>query len=840
MKIFKILTITALTLCFSLLSICAFADDMPADKGAINAFFDKMVALEVLDKTDATDTDQMLRGDFLRLAMKIADVQLPVLKDDGDCFDDLESTSINRKYINAASYLGYISGEGGSFYPNKAISKAEAVKILMEILGYHTIAEEMGGFPAGYLACAGDSGILSELKVENDSALTLNEGLDILDAFLEAKLPSKEFDGDRVKVYISDKTLADHLGIGEVKGIISEAGATGLYSRNSRSDAQVCIRNVYMNVKEGVMCDDFLGMDCTGYYRIDKVTDEKILCYFKETAGKNNILKKDASDITYTNGSYTYKDKNKERTAKLSSTYSLIYNGQFAIPSDGLMDTDNGFIRLIDNNDDDYYDVVFVYKFTTYVLDDVNLAEKRLVTKSGKVFSVETDNDKYVTVYLDGVREDIDIFAAPLVFSYAESVNADRKVKTFYVSSKTIAGKASSKSSVKNEITIDGTTYNLRDSICNSIPLNVSCTFYIDSFGYVTYFETDKDSYEVGYLYKCKIIEYDDGEERGAIRVFGTDGVFREYNFAEKVRYNGAAKNYGTKVISDWQTSGTYKQLIRFKFNEDGEINTIDTAQDKPVFTNEGEEARANNVFRISSAGNVKYRSANYSFDLYVTLDANTKVFFIPTTDNEDDFRLLDRSKLANDSTYNYIAYNADEFGTAEYVVCSINYYGNTHAFHIVENSGSVLDADGDENQMVECWSGSTLTTFIATENSNYDSANMKQGDVIRVATNSAGEVTTFTVLHRYQEGIYPDFAYNTNRYSNNLFGATVKKIDRAAGTLVVECQGSHYIFKLLSNAAVVYDHGLCTTISISELCIGDHVVLKTTGANINNITVIR
>ncbi len=840
MKIFKILTITALTLCFSLLSICAFADDMPADKGAINAFFDKMVALEVLDKTDATDTDQMLRGDFLRLAMKIADVQLPVLKDDGDCFDDLESTSINRKYINAASYLGYISGEGGSFYPNKAISKAEAAKILMEILGYHTIAEEMGGFPAGYLVCAGDSGILSELKVEKDTALTLNEGVDLLDAFLEAKLPMKDFSGEKVKVYISDETLADHLGIGEVEGIVSEAGATGLYSQNPRSDMKVCIGNLYMNIREGLLCDDYLGLNCTGYYRIDKTTDEKILRYIEETAGKNNVLQKDSSDITYKDGYYCYEDKNQVRTAKLSTTYSLIYNGQFAVPNEDLMNTDNGFIRLVDNNDDNYYDVVFVYKFITYVLDDVNLTEKRLVTKSGRVFDVEADSDKYITIYLDGVREDIDVFTAPLVFSYAESLKPDRKVKTFYVSSKTVVGKASSKSAARGEITIGDENYKLRKSIYNSVPLSVSCTFYVDSFGYVAYFETDKDSYEVGYLYKCKIIENDDCEERGAIRVFGTDGVFREYNFAEKVRYNGAAKDFGTKVISDWQTLEDYKQLIRFKFNEDGEISAIDTAQNKPVFTEAGEEARANNVFRISSAGNVKYRSANYSFDLYVTLDANTKVFFIPTTDNEDDFRLLDRSKLANDSTYNYIAYNADEFGTAEYVVCSINYYGNTHAFHIVENSGSVLDADGDENQMVECWSGSTLTTFIATENSNYDSANMKQGDVIRVATNSAGEVTTFTVLHRYQEGIYPDFAYNTNRYSNNLFGATVKKIDRAAGTLVVECQGSHYIFKLLSNAAVVYDHGLCTTISISELCIGDHVVLKTTGADINNITVIR
>lgn len=851
MKIFKRITAIALTLCLSLATVGAYAENSAeeAAAGAVSsadtaadtsAFFDKMIGLGLLESADITETEYMLRGDFVRLAMKMANVNVDGITDGSDYFADLESTARYRKYVNAACELGYIGGEGGYFYPNKAVTKAEALKILTEILGYHTLAEQLGGFPGGYFACASDSKMLKDVNIVNDSGLTLNEGLNLLDGFLDAYLPVREYSGTDVSVYIGDETLAEYLNIGEVKGILSEVGATGLYSREPSSVSKVCINGEYMLIKDGLVCDELLGMNCTGYYREDKTTGDVFLCYVEETPKKNNVIEKDGKDIKFKNGEYVYTVNGKEKTADLSRTYTLIYNGRFTAADDALMNTDNGFIRLVDNDDDDKYDVVFVWSFKTYVLDDVNTTERRLVAKSGDVFEIDSDDEKYVTVYVDGKRSDIDKLSAPLVFSYAESIGTGKPVRTFYVSTEYIKGTATSKSSSKNKITIDGTVYDLRSSVFNDVPLNVSCTFYIDSFGYVAYYETDKDAYKVGYLTECKIVNLYDGKERGFLRMFTTNVKFEEVILAEKVKYNGAAKDYGTKIVNDWLELADCSQLISYKLNEDGEICEINTALDAPMLTDEGEKARAENKFRKSYSGSSKFRTSNYTFELYVAVDNNTKVFFIPTDPtDEEDYRLVNRYSLSNDASYNFTAYNVDEFGTAEFIVVKKTWQSGSHGFHIADGVGTTLDSDGDTKNMVECWSGASKAQFVAAENSNFASINLKTGDIFRVYQNNAGEVATFSLLWRYAEGEYPDFVAST-RSSDNLVAGVIKKLDRAGGKFIIEAGGEHMILTLPSSNAAVYDGGTCTTIPTTELCVGDHVVLKTSGATVSMVTVIK
>lgn len=214
--------------------------------------------------------------------------------------------------------------------------------------------------------------------------------------------------------------------------------------------------------------------------------------------------------------------------------------------------------------------------------------------------------------------------------------------------------------------------------------------------------------------------------------------------------------------------------------------------------------------------------------------------FFIPTDLSiEEDYRVVHRYMLNNNGTYNYTAYNADEFGTAEIVVCRLDYKSDSYGFHIVEGVGTALDNDGDNRKMIECYSGSTLTQFVLADSCTFNPDTLKPGDIIQIWKNNAGEVALVKQLYSYSEGVYPEFATSV-RYSNNLVAGTVKKTDRGGGKLVVEVEGEYMIFNLPASNAVVYDNGICTTIPTSEICTGDHVVLKTSEANISDATVIR
>ena len=835
MKLRRLLIALAAIICIVFSS--AFVNAAESQDKYVDNFFSKMIGLNLLEEKDIIDTDYMQRGDFVRLAMKVAGVGWAE-QGGNDMYNDLESTGINRNYINTASQLGYISGEGGSFYPNAPIKFNEAIKIMTEILGYGVFAANGGGYPEGYLSCANRSGLMDGLKAENYDALTLSEGLKIIDAALDARVTEKIIQYHKAdKVAISEQTLAEYLNIGDVEGVVSECGATGLYSTNMYNKNMICIDNVYMTIENPHDFDNFLGMNCKAYYRDDEDEGIRVLGYLEILDKENNMLTINAGDAEFTGSGYTYDDNGKEKTAKLSSLYSLIYNGQFAAPQQELMNTENGFIKLIDNDDDNKYDVVFVYNFTSYILDDINVADEKLIMKNGEIIEVEEDSDNYIRFYIDGVNGSIDMLSSPVVVSYAESLEDNRCIKTVYVSTLKVSGDLTTVSD--DELTINGQKYKTYESFAATVSPNITGDFYIDSFERVVYYEAGQKDYDYGYLMNCWR-ESDIDDAPCGVKIYNSSGVFEKYQLADKCVYNNDKKISAETLVDRLYTGGTYKQFIRYRFDENGLINSIETAKDLPAFTDEGEQGRIKDVFRISDSGSEKFYISNYSFNMRMVVGPATKVFFIPTTGNEDHFKVTTRANLTNDQIYTYTAYNADEYGTAEFVVCTIDYRSNTSNYYIVKRTYVMLDENGEECNAVQCYANGTLTDFKAADTSNFSTADMKKGDIIQVYVNAVGKVETFNVLWRYSKDDHPEFALNGTMSSDNIVGGEVVKLNRSAGTLVVRKHEDYYIMTLSPSMVTVYDSGEWSEIPSGDITIGDYVVFKSTKSAISSLTVIK
>lgn len=103
-------------------------------------------------------------------------------------FIDVPETHWAAKYISYIKEMGTISGyEDGTFRPESNITYNEFLKMVLSIVGYDTFAKAQGGYPVGYIKCAGQQGITAgitafagdDIVKRREAAIMINNALDV-------------------------------------------------------------------------------------------------------------------------------------------------------------------------------------------------------------------------------------------------------------------------------------------------------------------------------------------------------------------------------------------------------------------------------------------------------------------------------------------------------------------------------------------------------------------------------------------------------------------------------------------------------------------------------------
>ena len=130
---------------------------------------------ELLDKVGVTVTGEetVTRGDFL-MALLTA-LKLNTSEKEAPVFNDVTDTAL-MAVIPAAINIGIVS-KADKFYPLDAITYPQAIKMVIEALGWGNEARYGGGFPTGYISVAHnidlDDGIVSTDTFSKDAAVVL-------------------------------------------------------------------------------------------------------------------------------------------------------------------------------------------------------------------------------------------------------------------------------------------------------------------------------------------------------------------------------------------------------------------------------------------------------------------------------------------------------------------------------------------------------------------------------------------------------------------------------------------------------------------------------------------
>ncbi len=550
-------------------------------------------------------------------------------------FIDVADEHWAKNVICMAADMGLIQGVGnGYFEPDREVTLQEAVKILVSVLGYQTIAEQNGGYPEGYSKTAMQIGLLKKLSLSGNSYLNRSDTCLLLGNALLTEVYSDAFG------LTGKNALEEFLHLTTIRGTIT---ATPGYQRDKSLNGKIELNGVVYECVDA-FADDYIGYDVKAYVSDD---DENVI-YHIEPASAAETVTVDAEDIDprTTTSEFIYLDEEGEdESLSLASPLSVFYNG--VILSDNEVNNaalcpETGSVSLRDGDGDGSYETVLLEVYEDYVLNYIN--EDRLFAKFGKTLDV--NNAKTMRIFKDGVEVTLEELENGDVLSVMQSRN--QKVIKIVVSSEGKVGFVSMISRLGNgqEVyTLDseengsikfelGKDYLAAleakhlDAVSLSVSANRLLKIYYNAFGKVADISilSLDDDFNYGYLNGVKKLGGSGLSDRFAIQVLTTSNHFEVFESPKEkdVIFGFPTNDGGYKIASAttnmFVSSMRSKQLIRYKLDNNGYVTEIHKADPNPSQDHFSKGY-------ILEGSNLDYRDNVIDSKYYI--DYNTNVFFV-------------------------------------------------------------------------------------------------------------------------------------------------------------------------------------------------------------------
>lgn len=735
-------------------------------------------------------------------------------------YADVNEGTDGYEGIMAGYLLGIISG-GDTFRPDDDITMYEAAKILVSLLGYGELAEKKGGYPFGYMSIANDIGIFKGCSFDSEGRMPAKGFLIALMNTLETEVidieaVTKKLDG-LVTTYqtVEDKTLMAYaLGIYRAEGIVKSNEYTSINGLSNIGDNQVEIGSHIYLTKEASDAD-LLGYNVECYYKNDNSKSYRELVYIGEyrnevvTVNSDHIIPDGVTKTKFTY--YTDDLKRKSDDVKISKSASLIYNGgQKKLTAADLCPA-NGEVILIDNNNDNSFDVVKVMNYRTILVSGVSENSHTVSDLLGGTSIVldPEDDDYEIFIETDGESGQFSNIAVRNVISYAESSGNKKNVKYVKISTKNVEGIVDSVD--EDTVTLDGIEYAVSESMKTSVELRNYGIFYIDIYGRIVAQKLEND---VVYGYLNKLYKENGIKKVVQAQIFTENNRWVELDFEDNVITNG-----GRKTAEELYTAlgSDYRQLITYTVSDSGKINMLKTAESFEEYSAAEEVAIEDDIFRVyGEIASAKYRSGLNSFENLIVVGNTTKIFMIPDQSTKDadkeEFYMIPASSLSGDSTYkNIIPYdlNRSRMAGALVIVGRTNNISLNASFMVVDK---MIKARDSENNMVDAVKGHYMNSLITLPAADDDvfaafSEPLAEGDIIQFRMDDYGNVDEVILQYDASKGFEQKFEIEALYSWRNFVAGTIHYTDIENSKIIADGEEKKVIMGVNTNTVVnIYD----------------------------------
>lgn len=691
----------------------------------------------------------------------------------------------NNKYYDAVTYVttfGLMDEvEKGNFNVDGEVTYIEAVKIVLDMLGYKKVAEVYGGYPAGYKQILADNNI--RFSKEYDTLMTNDDFARFLYASFDMEIPkfrmvngSYEITYDKRETFLSKK-----LGLNIIKGRVTDNGVSSLLSQSDLGGDSIAIDDMVLNISENAeYIRSLLGYQVACYYTNSMHEDSAVVMYAEKIKEDDNITFdiSEFEEISKTNISYLLNGKVKN--VKLSQGYNMIINSMAEDSySRENFDFDYGTVTLSKNNSGEF-DLVIIEGYNSAYVMNVNKTENIIYNRLSKNIdenSIDLDNYEYVSIVnYEGVERTFAEIDAGDILDISEN---DNIIKIVITESK--QGKVNVKTidREENEISDGETKYKLTKSFFESysspeITIGKTYNVYFNNIGQICWIDISGalSDWKGAYLIKAYEKEYGDGY---CMKAYTEDGALNTFDLSQKVKFSDADDNYfyqEAEHINDKLKN--YSGFVRIKLLDD-KVRQIELPLDN------ASKAKTNDrLFKTFKSDKVWTNGVSFNDSAF--WNSNSVVMSVPKNKGDlTKYSIQSVSIFKNTTTHAVDAYGVDpKSKVSKYFITSSSQSTTFNENTPVMVVSKITQECNDEDEIYYLINGlnsnaNNITSIKVLESEDImnnvkapfrdltDVYNVEAGDVIRYTLDSDGYVN-------YLEIIFDANAKN-KLYSNEVNG---------------------------------------------------------------------
>ncbi len=673
-------------------------------------------------------------------------------------YPDVVSNHWANGYINVATNQKIVIGDDtGNFRPDDTITYAEAMTILVRVIGHEPSALAKGSYPAGYLVVGTENGLNRKAVAQANEPATRSLVAQMMFNALTVKMMEQTGFGDKPVFSVVDKTLLESkLNTKKLTGQVTATSQTALNSATALKKGQVQIDETVYNLGD-VDATNLLGYNVVFYLQEDDAGDERIILIRGEES-KNSTLTVVADNIESLTDEETtkvlsyWKDKEADKKASeaiINKTATLIYNGKYETIDNSLINLKDkaGKVTLLDTDRDSKYDFVFVTEYKNIVVEEVMASSGKIIDKYGAPTITLDKNDDALDFRIEKAGEviGVDKLSEWDVLSVAES--KDKSIYRIAVVTNSIEGKVTE---IKGDkVKIGDKLYEIAANYKQAIELEDEGKFYLDIEGKIAAVDTTS-TISSNYAYLINAAMANNISDNLEMRLFTKEGKTVVLTAAEKINLNGTNGKTGADVLAALSADGSVvKQLITFEQNSEGKIVSIRTAKDNTATG----AVDKNNFTKNLILENAVYKSQTGKVG-HVNVTKDTIIFDIPAlSTNPEDYAIRDYTMFENDTPYNAIVFDmGEDYSAKAMIVTSTDYKANAESDIAVVTE--ITTMKNDQNVIVEKLYGMQGGNKIELMSSQQGvlvkgegNTSLEKGDIIQYKTNAKGEISTIRVL---------------------------------------------------------------------------------------------
>ncbi len=661
-------------------------------------------------------------------------------------FPDVPVEHWANGYINLAAANGIVIGDDtGNFRPNDKITYAEAMTMLVRILGYEPQAIQFGGYPMGYIQSGTANGLSKNVSGNASSHISRGNVAYMTNNALSVKLMEQTGFGQNIKYEVTEKTLLkDKLNVIKGEGQITATDAAALSGTSNLADGQIMIGDKKYDTEYNM--NHLLGYNVV--YYLDTTDDRDTIILALPSQGKNTEVKISSETLhdiktkdSKLNVEYFREEgSSKTDTAVISSDAILIFNGKKSeLTEEKLNIGSSGKITLLDTTGNGEFDKVFVTKYRNMFVESVSTSGRITDQYGADSITLDDEVDFRITMGADEIK--VSDIKKNYVLSVAES--EDKKLYTVEASAEKVEGKVSKTND--EGVFIGDKLYKIADNFTETLKAGDERVFYIDAYGKIA--GADKKMSENSrYAYLIRAFRSSDNETVN-FKLFTTDGKELIITANDKITVNDGSLVNAEDALSTFVDgdSKTIQQLVSYKTNTSGKLISIDTAEDRTSTDSFDENEFAKNFVMSDAVYNAKTSKLNN-----VTITKDTVVFEIPEGENE--YNVRDNTLFEDEQKYNAIVYNVSEdYSAGIVIITNSNLKPQIDApIAVVVSVATTVNTDGvTTNQLTALVDGKT-ETFLAKDANTLkkeDGSLVSQGDIVQLKKTAQDEITNINVL---------------------------------------------------------------------------------------------